>query len=263
MKRSFVLSAALTTASALLVGLVGFAGVSAQTPGPWKVLFDGKDLSQMTVAVGGGRKGAPPPAADAPLGWKIVDGAIVGGLQQPGDRSGALATLDKYFDFEFEFDFIINELPGKCTEAIGDKPNAAGEIQKEQNLSDAACLSNSGVNWRSGYQLNLGRRDAGEYVGVVIHRVDPKAIRGNILWLSHGDKAHVGLRKKDDWNTMRVSVKGDHIQTWMNGTKIVDVMDKSTLATEAAWQVPQPVSFQMPYTPGGTVKLRNIRIRTL
>jgi hypothetical protein len=263
MTRSFVRSAALAAASAVVVGIVGFGITSAQTPGPWKVLFDGKDLSQWTVAVGGGRKGVPPPAADAPLGWKIQDGAIVGGLQQPGDRSGALATLDKYYDFELEFEFVINELPGKCTEEIGDKPNAAGVIQKEQNLSEAPCVSNSGVNWRSGYQLNLGRRDAGEYVGLVIHRVDPKALRGNILWLSHGDKAFPGLRKKDDFNTVRIAVKGEKMETWMNGTKIVDIMDKSTLEGEANWRVPQVVSFQMPYTPGGTVKLRNIRIRTL
>ena len=264
MTRSFARSAALTAASALIVGLVGFAVTSAQTPGPWKVLFDGKDLSQFAVPAGRGAKGGgPAPAADAPIGWHIVNGAIVGGEQKPGERSGALTTLDKYYDFEFEFDFIINELPGKCSEQLGDKPNAAGEIQKEQNLSEPACLSNSGVNWRSGYQLNLGRRDAGEYVGLVIHRVDPKAVRGNILWLSHGDKAFPGLRKKDDWNTVRIAVKGEKMETWMNGTKIVDVMDKSTLEGEANWRVAQPVSFQMPYTPGGTVKLRNIRIRTL
>jgi hypothetical protein len=266
MTRSFVRSAVLAAASAVVVGLVGF-GISAQTPGPWKVLFDGKDLSQFTVPAGGGggkKAATPPPAADAPIAWKVENGVVVGrGDQTPGERRGALATLDKYFDFEFEFEFMLNELPGKCTEELGEKPNAAGVMQKEQNMSDATCVLNSGVNWRSGYQLNLGRRDAGEYVGLVIHRVDPKAIRGNILWLSHGDKAHPGLRKKDDWNTIRVSVKGDHMQAWMNGTKIVDVMDKSTIEGEATWRVPQPVSFQMPYTPGGIVKLRNVRIRTL
>ena len=267
MTPSIVRSAALAVTLAFGVGLMGFTGgfgVSAQTPGPWKVLFDGKDLSQWTVSAGrGGRQGAPPPAADAPLGWKIQDGAVVGGLQQPGDRSGGLATNDKYFDFELELEFDINELPGKCTEQLGEKPNAAGQMQKEQNMSESSCLANSGINWRSGYQLNIGRRDAGEYVGLVIHRTDPKAIRGNILWLSHGDKDHPGLRKKSGWNTLRVSVKGDHMQTWMNGVKIVDVNDTSTIEAEAAWRVPQPISFQMPYTPGGIVKFRNIRVRTL
>jgi hypothetical protein len=252
----------LTVASAFVFGLVGFA----QAPGPWKVLFDGKDLSNFTVpAGGGGKKGGatPPPAADAPINWKVANGVITGGDPKPGERRGALATLDKYYDFELELEFNLKELPGKCSEELGEKPDNQGVMQKEQNMSDASCLSNSGVSYRSGYQVNIGRREGGEYVGLVIHRVDPKAIRGNILWLSHGDKDHVGLRKKEDWNTLRIAVKGDHHQAWMNGTKIVDVMDKSTLESEAAWRQPQPVTIQAPYTPGGGVQFRNIRIRTL
>jgi hypothetical protein len=266
MKRSFVVSAALTVASALVVGLIGFAGVSAQTPGPWKVLFDGKDLSQFTVPAGGGggkKAATPPPPADAPIAWKVANGVITGGDPKPGERRGALTTLDKYYDFELELDFVLGELPGKCSEELGEKPDAQGVMQKEQNMSDASCLSNSGVSYRSGYQMNIGRREGGEYIGLVIHRVDPKAIRREILWLSHGDKAFPNLRKKEDWNTLRIAVKGDHHQAWLNGTKITDVTDKSTIEGEAAWRVAQPVTIQMPYTAGGTVKFRNIRIRTL
>lgn len=253
MTPSFARSAALTAASALIVGLIGFGVTSAQTPGPWKVLFDGKDISQWTIAAGG-RRGAPPPPADAPAGWHIDNGVLIGGEQKPGERSGQLATVDKFYDFELELEFNLKELPGKCSEVLG---------PEQQNTSDPACLSNSGINWRSGYQLNIGRREGGEYVGLVIHRTDPKAIRGNILWLSHGDREFPNLRKKEDWNTLRIAVKGEHMQTWMNGTTIVDVMDKSTIEGEAAWRVPQSISIQMPYTAGGTIKYRNIRVRTL
>jgi hypothetical protein len=227
---------------------------SAQTPGAWKTLIDGPALSNFTVAAGG-RRGSTPPAADAPLGWHVENGVVTGGEAKPGERAGAMATNEKYFDFEFETDFILGEVPNvKCSEELG---------PKEENLSDAACVGNSGISYRSGYQLNIGRREGGEYIGLVIHRVDPKAIRGNILWLSHGDKAFPTLRKKGDWNTLRIAVKGDHHQAWLNGTKIVDVMDKSTLETEAAWRQPQPVSIQAPYTPGVTIKYRNMRVRTL
>jgi hypothetical protein len=142
----------------------------------------------------------------------------------------------------------------KCSEERG---------PKEENLSDPACLGNSGINYRSGYQLNIGRREGGEYIGLVIHRVDPKAILGNVLWLSYGDKAFPNLRKSQDWNTLRIAVTGDHHQAWLNGTKIVDVTDKSTLESEAAWRQPQPLSIQAPYTTGVTIKCRNIRVRTL
>ena len=233
-----------------------FAALSpvASAQGPWKVLFDGKDLSNFTIAAGG-RRAAPPAAPDALPGWHVQNGVVIGGEQKPGERSGALATKEKYFDFDLELDFVLGEIAGvKCSEELG---------PKEESLSDSACLGNSGISYRGGYQLNIGRREGGEYIGLVIHRVDPKAIHGNVLWLSYGDKAFPNLRKSQGWNTLRIAVKGDHHQAWLNGTKIVDVMDKSTLESEAAWRQPQPVSIQMPYTAGVTIKYRNMRIRTL
>ena len=238
----------------LLVAVFVATSPAVSAQGPWKVLFDGKNLDSFNIAAGG-RRGAPPPPADAPPGWHIENGIVIGGEQKPGERSGALQTKEKYYDFELELDWMLGEVPNvKCSEELG---------PKEENLSDSACLGNSGVSYRSGYQLNIGRREGGEYVGLVIHRVDPKAIRGNILWLSHGDKAFPNLRKKGDWNTLRIAVKGDQHQAWMNGTKIVDVMDKSTLEGEAAWREPQVISIQMPYTAGVNIKYRNIRVRTL
>jgi hypothetical protein len=226
----------------------------ASAQGPWKVLFDGKDLDQFSIAAGG-RRGAPPTAPDAPPGWHVQNGVVIGGEQKPGERSGTLATREPYFDFELELDFLLGEIEGvKCSEELD---------PKQENLSDPACHGNSGISYRSGYQVNIGRREGGEYIGLVIHRVDPKAIRGNILWLSHGDKAFPNLRKHKDWNRLRIVAQGDHHQAWLNGTKIVDVMDKSTLESEAAWRKPQPLSIQMPYTPGVTVQFRKIRVRPL
>jgi hypothetical protein len=227
---------------------------NAEAQGPWKVLFDGKDLSNFTVAAGG-RRESPPPAPDAPSGWRVQEGVIIGGGQAPVRRSGALATNEKYFDFELELEFLLGEIAGAtCTEERG---------PKGESLSDPACVGNSGINYRSGYQLNIGRREGGEYIGLVIHRVDPKAILGNVLWLSYGDKTFPKLRTSQGWNTLRIAVTGDHHQAWLNGTKIVDVTDKSTLESEGAWRQPQPVSIQAPYTAGVTIKCRNIRIRTL
>jgi hypothetical protein len=239
------------------VAVVVTAGValSAQAPGPWKVLFDGKDLSAWTVPAGRGAAGAPAPDPNAPSGWHLENGVVIGGQNKPGERTGALTTVEKFMDFELELEFMLAELGTKCSEALG---------PQQENLSeDHNCLYNSGINWRNGYQLNLGRREAGEYIGLVIHRTDQKAIRGNILWLSHGDREFPNLRKNMDWNTLRIAVKGEHMQTWLNGTKIVDVNDKSTIPEEASWRVAQPISIQMPYIEGGFAKFRNIRVRTL
>jgi hypothetical protein len=239
-----------SVAFALFAAAFAFSSPVALAQGVWKDLFDGKDLSNFTIAAAGRGTAAP----DAPSGWHVENGTLVG-EQKPAQRSGMIATKEKYFDIELELEFLLGEIQGvKCTEELG--PN-------QENQSDPACVGNSGVNYRSGYQVNIGRREGGEYIGLVVHRVDPKAIRGNILWLSYGDKLLPNLRKRQDWNTLRIAAKGDHHQAWLNGTKIVDVMDKSTLESEAAWRQPQPISFQMPYTPGVTIKLRNIRARTL
>jgi len=225
-------------AFALLVG-AALAGAQpmASAQGSWNVLFDGKDLNHFNV----------------PSGWRLQDGVLIGGPPQPGQHFGRLETREKYFNFELQLDFLLKEFPGvRCTQELG---------PHQEEMSDRACDGNSGVYYRSGYQLNLGRREAGEFIGLVVHRVDAKALRGNILWLSDGDNAYPHLRKRNQWNRLRIVVEGDHHQAWLNGTKIVDVRDTPT-ASEADWKVPQPIAFQVPYIPGITIKFRNIRVRT-
>ena len=228
--------------------------VSAQSPGEWKPLFNGTDLTGWTIAAG--RSGAAPSATGTPPApaWKVENGVLVGGR---GVR-GSLVTVGQYKDFELELDFMLAEHGTECSaELVG--PN-------EENASkDKTCLYNSGITFRTGYQLNLGRREAGEFIGIVVHRQAPGAIRGNVLWLDKGDAKFPGLRKKQDWNTLRLSANGPHLQVFLNGTKICDVTDNPTDPAEAKWKEAGPISVQSPYTPGfeGFVKYRNLRIREL
>ncbi len=101
-----------------------------------------------------------------------------------------------------------------------------------------------------------------------MHREAPEAIRGNVLWLDKGDSDFPNLRKKQDWNHVRISFKGDHLQAWLSGTQIVDIKDNPTLASEAAWKEAGPITLQWPPAGesggfAGFVKYRSIRIRTL
>ena len=189
-----------------------------------------------------------------------------------GQRQGSLATTDKFKDFELEFDFMLAEAGTRCTPKLG---------EKQANLSDdKTCTFNSGVTFRNGYQLNLGRREAGEYIGVVVHRTVPEAIRGNVDWLSSGDCGAKNntyledcdqfpmIRKKGDWNHVRISFKGPHLQAWLNGRQIVDVVDDPSDPAEASWKEAAPIWFQFPPAAesggfAGSVKFRNIRAREL
>ena len=284
--------------------------VSAQSPGAWKTLFDGKDFTGWTIMAGGGggarggaraaagggaaatpaaapakapAKAAPASTNPAERSWKIENGVITTvPAAVSGQSGGSLATVDKFHDFELEMDYKLDEAPNTdCTPKLGPKAGRNGQIDPQANLSkDGACTFNSGVYFRTGYQLNLGRREAGEYVGIVVHRTIPESIRGFVDWLSTGDcgaKNHTYLqdcdqfpqiRKKNDWNHLRIMFKADRLQVWMNNKQIVDVTDTPTDPAEASWQTPAPIWFQFPPAGegggfAGTVKFKAIRVRTL
>lgn len=288
-------SALYRTAAAIGCLLVAILGAShgtapllfAQAQGNWKPLFNGKDFSGWTALAGGRGRGAAaagqpatppavPPAAPSTnpedRGWKVENGVITSAPPAMGQRQGSLATTDKFKDFELEFDFMLGEAGTRCTPKLG---------EKQANLSeDKTCTFNSGVTFRNGYQLNLGRREAGEYIGVVVHRTVPEAIRGNVDWLSSGDCGAKNntylqdcdqfpmIRKKGDWNHVRISFKGPHLQVWLNGKQISDVTDDPTDPAETSWKEAAPFSFQWPPAGesggfAGTVKYKNIRAREL
>jgi hypothetical protein len=236
--------------------------LSAQSPGEWKPLFNGKDLTGWTVAAGrrggspsGGAASAPAPQ---PAAWKVEDGVLVGG--QGGGR-GSLVSDQQFKDFELELEVMLAEHGTQCSAEL--------EGPEQHNASkERSCLYNSGISFRTGYQVNIGRREAGEFIGIVVHRKAPGAIRGNVLWLSTGDEKFPNLRKKQDWNKLQIRAKGSQITVTLNGTKISDITDDPTDPAEARWKEAGPISIQWP--PAGEsggfegfVKYRNVRIREI
>jgi hypothetical protein len=237
------------------------SGLRAQSPGPWKPLFNGKDLTGWTVAAGrGAPAGAPAAAPAAPAGtWKVENGVLIGG--QGGGRGGGLNSDEQFKDFELELDFMLSESGTQCSaELIGP--------EQENASKEKTCLYNSGISFRTGYQLNLGRRESGEFIGIVVHRKAPTAIRGNVLWLCTGDEKSPGLRKKEDWNHVQLAAKGPAITVSLNGKKICDIKDDPTDPAEAKWKEAGPISLQWPPAGesggfAGNVKYKGVRIRTL
>ena len=127
------------------------------------------------------------------------------------------------------------------------------------------------TNWNGNGSPFSGGRNA-EWVGgqnyIDAFQAYPpfqQAVRNNVLWLDKGDAKFPGLRKKQDWNTLRISANGPRLQVFLNGTQICDVSDNPTDPAEAKWKEAGPISVQSPYTSGfeGFVKYRNIRIRQL
>src|SRR3954469_558077 len=77
--------AAFVAAVGMMVGTWMMApSLGAQSPGPWKPLFNGKDLTGWTPAAGGGGRAGgaagapatPPPPAGT---WKVENGVLIAG----------------------------------------------------------------------------------------------------------------------------------------------------------------------------------------
>ena len=116
--------------------------------------------------------------------------------------------------------------------------------EKQENASkDPTCLYNSGMTFRTGYQVNIGRREAGEFIGIVVHRQAPGAIRGNVLWLDKGRREVPGPAQEAGMEPLcRSRAKGPQLTVILNGTKICDVKDNPTDPAEAKWKEAGPIS---------------------
>jgi hypothetical protein len=188
----------------------------------WKDLFNGRDLEGW-AAVGSAK-------------WKVEDGVLVGGQDGDPKRSGVLHTREAYRDFELSFEFMIDE-HGKYNSGL-------------------FIRNDAGKSGQSTYQINIGRAEAGEFTGgVVVHR-DRK-----VLWLAKGDEKDE-VRKKLEWNSMKVLARGAHVEVELNGKKVSDCTDP---APPPRFLEKGVLAFQTYGAEGhaGWIKLRNLRIREL
>jgi hypothetical protein len=155
----------------------------------WRLLFDGKTYNGWT-----GMKGSPLPEAY----WEIEDGAL-GTVS--GEHGLDLVTTRPYEDFELTFDVKI------------------------------LAEGNSGVKYlvRQDWTLNPDRPGL-QAVGHEYQVLDDATLRGKPGW----EKESMGSfylvyapegKKQSpfgEWNTCRVRVRGDHVEHWLNGDKILE-----------------------------------------
>ena len=189
---------------------------AASSSADWRPLFNGKDLTNWTQ-LGGAR-------------WRVTNGVIHGGQDGDPKRAGVLATKEEFQNFELELEFMIDE-HGKYNSGV-------------------YLRNDPGRSGRSGYQVNIGRGAAEEYVGLYTDH-----------WLFKGDEKD-SIRKKLDWNKLYIFADGPHIKVRLNGVEIVDYVDAE----------PKPMFLQSGViglqTYGaeghaGWLKFRNIRVREL
>jgi hypothetical protein len=76
-------------------------------------------------------------------------------------------------------------------------------------------------------------------------------------WLKQIDDDKENILKPEEWNTMRIRVDGDRVQTWLNGQPMVDFSD------EKIGQGNGSIALQIHEGGGIKVKWRNMVIEEL
>lgn len=130
------------------------------------------------------------PNGDMNKGWKAVDGELV---IMAGSGAGDIITEKRYHDFELSIDFKITEGANSGIKYfIGENGSIGCEFQilDDENHPDAKMGFNG--NRRLGSLYDLIPADG---------------------W---------ALVAKRDWNTARIVVRGNHVEHWLNGVKILE-----------------------------------------
>ncbi|MBZ9729979.1 DUF1080 domain-containing protein [Salegentibacter sp. JZCK2] len=157
--------------------------------------------------------------------WYVQDGLLVA-ESGPDAEYGYLGTDKEYKDFELELEFL--------QEADG----------------------NSGVFFRSDIE---GTKISGWQVEVA----PPDLHTGGVYesygrgWLIKPESNKETVLNYGEWNKMKIRVKGDRVQTWLNGTEMVDFSD------EKIGEANGKIALQIHDGGGIKVLWRNMKIKKL
>lgn len=167
-------------------------------------LFDGKTLKGWKSVGGNGQ-------------YKVEDGCIVGfGKNIRGNTF--LRTEKTYGDFELTYEFKFDDRSGNSGLMFRAKQkpseNGNGRVYGYQ------CEGDNGHarSWTAGL-FDEARRG-----WLYPHKTSAEDAEKRKAFTKQGQR----LFKWDDWNTIVIRCKGNHIQTWLNGEKRVDFIDKDS-----------------------------------
>ncbi|MDO1451251.1 DUF1080 domain-containing protein [Rhodocytophaga aerolata] len=158
----------------------------------WKLLFDGKSTEAWT-----GTKGNGFPEK----GWVIENGILTVLGSSVGDHSsgGDIITKDQYGSFELSLEFKIPEGANSGIKyfVVNDFPNQKGnylgmeyQIIDDSRHADAKLGVNGNRTMASLYDMILAKNKQAKPIG--------------------------------EWNQAKIVVKGNHVEHWLNGSKVVD-----------------------------------------
>lgn len=164
----------------------------------WVMLFDGKTTN--------GWRGAY--STTFPKhGWVVKDGELRGELSagaESGD-GGDIVTLKKYRDFELVYDW-----------KLGKGGNSGVKYFVEERLPKPPGS-------QTGYEYQL--IDDADYI-YMEKKLPPDLKTASIYDVVAANKPDL---KVDVWHSSKIVVRGNHIEHWLDGTKVLDVDRESEI----------------------------------
>lgn len=209
-----------------LMGLTGLAWSAEEEPYPnvqWTELFNGQDLTGWAQANGTAT-------------YEAKDGAVVG-TTVPKSPNSFLKSARMFGNFVLEYEFKVDE-----------KMNSGVQVRSHN-------FESHGKNRVHGYQIEIDPAARAWSAGLY-----DEARRGWLFDLKAKPEAGAAF-KHNDWNKIRVSFVGDHIQTWINGVAATDLHDGLTPAGFIYLQVHGIGNDAK--RAGEQVAWRNIRVKDL
>lgn len=201
-------------------------------------IFNGKDLSGWTK-----RGGA--------ANYAVEDGMIVG-RSVPNTSNTFLCTDKEYGDFELELDFKID--PTDFNSGVQLRSHSRKEGDQERVYGYQAEIdTNPDRAWTGGIYYEGGSKDK-----------DGKVIRP-AGWLYDLKKNEAAQKERNlgKWNHFKIVVKGNRIQTWINGVKAADYTDKDKKAFSPKGFIALQVHGVGDKTDTKEVRWKNIKLTTL
>ena len=206
-----------------------------QASNGWKLLFDGKTLN--------GWKGA---TNDKVLNtcWKVVDGQIISTERdkRPAKLSGSIVTKDQYSSFDLRLDYKL------------DPDFKGGSV-------------NSGVKYFAYPKTGLGLEYQLYDADAKVRSTGALADLYDILAAKERP-----AKPRGQWNRVRIVARGNHVEHWINGKKVLEfergseqfraaVAESKFKNRDRFGEAKQ--GYILLQDHGGGIAFRNIRIKVL
>lgn len=214
----------------------GQLDVDALRQDHFEPLFNGQDLQGWRVVNGNGQ-------------YRIEQGAIVGWGENIKSNT-FLRTEETFRDFElaFEFKFLDRSGNSGLMFRAQQRPAADGSPNQDGRVFGYQCEhdQNHDRSWTAGL-YDEARRDW----------LFP--LKGDELAGKQFTRQGQTLFRWEDWNVITVRCQGNHIQTWLNGERRVDFLDRDPQHTTLEGFI----ALQVHNGPACQVAWRNLYLKVL